>query len=72
MVSDLIEWAESIQDTSSTEQALVKLRDNLLMCYRDNIKPCYDYRKEAISAYTSSNVPVPSTMWDRVWDNPNE
>ena len=42
------------------------------MCYRDNIKPCYDYRKEAISAYTSSNVPVSSTMWDRVWDNPNE
>lgn len=72
MVTDLIEWAESLQDTSGMEEALVKLRDKLLVCYSKNIKLCHNYSKEAVSIYTSTNIPSSNQMWDRVWDNPNE
>lgn len=72
MLTDLIEWAEALQDTSGMEQALVKLRDKLLVCYSKNIKLCHNYSKEAMSVYASTNIPHSNPMWDRVWDNPNE
>lgn len=70
VISDLIEWTESLNDASEVEAFLVKLRNDLLMCYSKNLKLCNDYNSQDMRAFTSTNISESLPMWDRVWDNP--
>ena len=70
VISDLIEWTESLNDASEVEAFLVKLRNDLLMCYSKNLKLCNDYNSQDMRAFTSTNISESIPMWDRVWDNP--
>lgn len=69
VISDLIEWTESLNDASEVEAFLVKLRNDLLMCYSKNLKLCNDYNSQDMRAFTSTNISESIPMWDRVWDN---
>ena len=68
-VTDMIKWVETLDDASDLETRLVKLRDDLLLCYSDNLKLCRDYNSADTQVFTSTNIPNHTPMWDRVWDN---
>ncbi len=69
ILNDIIKWAEANRDTSIDETRLVKLRDELILCYRDSLQYCTDYNSDVIDWYTSTNTTTPVTKWDRMWDN---
>jgi hypothetical protein len=69
ILNDIIKWTEANQDTSIDETRLVKLRDELLLCYGDSLQYCTDYNSDVIDWYTNTNTTTPVTKWDRMWDN---
>jgi hypothetical protein len=50
---------------------LVKLRNKLLHCTKDNLKICRTYTNDAELIYTNVNTPQSNYDWDRIWDNNN-
>lgn len=68
IVDDMIQWAEDLDDASTTEANLVLLKQHLLRCYSDNLKLCYDYTSDSQQSYTNVNTPQGTYDWNRIWD----
>lgn len=71
IISDLIEWAEVLEDATQKETMLVKLKNKFLRCYKNDLKICQAYNTNNELIYSNVNTPQGNYDWDRVWDNYN-